>query len=150
MDEPEGRQHFGGEVAAPAWGAIAAEALRQLGVTPERSREDLAQLARSRSDEVALAATTVAAVPASAPAAAQTVVRPSRALRANEVLVPDLLGLPARSAIRTLSASALEPELRGSGRAIAQFPRSGAIVRQGARVRVTLAPPGGSVVERTP
>ena len=150
VDEPEGGQHFGGEVAAPAWGAIAAEALRQIGVTPERSREDLAQLARSPRDEFALASTTAAAIPASAPAPAQPAVRPSRALRPNEVLVPDLLGLPARSALRTLSASALEPELRGSGRAIAQFPRSGAIVRRGARVRVTLAPPGGSVVERTP
>ena len=39
VDEPEGRKHFGGDVAAPAWGAIASEALRQLGVAPQRSKE---------------------------------------------------------------------------------------------------------------
>ncbi|MBS2025160.1 MAG: penicillin-binding protein 2, partial [Deltaproteobacteria bacterium] len=33
IDEPEGKTH-GGDVAAPAWGPIAGEALRQLGVTP--------------------------------------------------------------------------------------------------------------------
>lgn len=35
IDEPEGKK-TGGEVAAPAWGQIAGEALRQLGVTPAR------------------------------------------------------------------------------------------------------------------
>ena len=46
------------------------------------------------------------------------------------------------SAIRRLAEAALEPELRGSGRTIAQSPRPGAIVKRGARVRVTLAPSG--------
>ena len=41
-----------------------------------------------------------------------------------------------------LGQASLEPELRGSGRAIAQSPRAGAIVKRGARVKVVLAPPG--------
>jgi beta-lactam-binding protein with PASTA domain len=57
-------------------------------------------------------------------------------------VVPDLAGLPARTALRRLAEASLEPELRGSGRAVAQSPRAGAVVRRGARVRVTLAPPG--------
>jgi len=57
-------------------------------------------------------------------------------------VVPDLTGLPARSAVRRLAEAALEPELRGSGRTVAQSPRAGAIVKRGARVRVTLAPSG--------
>ncbi len=57
-------------------------------------------------------------------------------------MVPDLTGLPARSAVRRLAEAALEPELRGSGRTVAQSPRPGVIVKRGARVRVTLAPSG--------
>jgi cell division protein FtsI (penicillin-binding protein 3) len=39
VDEPEGRDVFGGSVAAPAWSAIAAEGLRQIGVIPHGARE---------------------------------------------------------------------------------------------------------------
>jgi beta-lactam-binding protein with PASTA domain len=66
------------------------------------------------------------------------------------VLMPDLLGLAARSVVRTLSELSLFPELRGSGTAVAQQPRAGSIVKRGARVRVVLAPPGRPGVERRP
>src|SRR5207302_5347930 len=59
-----------------------------------------------------------------------------------KAIVPDLSGLAARSAVQKLAERSLEPELRGSGRAVAQSPPPGAIVKRGARVRVTLAPPG--------
>jgi cell division protein FtsI (penicillin-binding protein 3) len=39
IDEPQGKV-YGAEVAAPAWGVIATEALRQLGVTPQSRREE--------------------------------------------------------------------------------------------------------------
>src|SRR5438132_263730 len=41
IDEPQGKGNdvTGGMVAAPAWGAIARESLRQLGVMPEQSKE---------------------------------------------------------------------------------------------------------------
>ena len=68
--------------------------------------------------------------------AAEPPIQPGRAR------VPDVSGLGARSAMRRLAQSSLEPELRGSGRAVAQSPRAGAIVKRGARVKVTLAPPG--------
>jgi cell division protein FtsI (penicillin-binding protein 3) len=41
IDEPEDKL-TGGMVAAPAWGQIASEALRQLGVTPPSRREEAA------------------------------------------------------------------------------------------------------------
>src|SRR3989441_791048 len=63
-------------------------------------------------------------------------------IRPGQARVPDVSGLGARSAMRRLAQSSLEPELRGSGRAVAQSPRAGAIVKRGARVKVTLAPPG--------
>jgi hypothetical protein len=48
----------------------------------------------------------------------------------------------ARAAMRRLAEASLDPDLRGSGRAVSQMPRAGAIVRRGARVTVTLAPEG--------
>jgi len=129
IDEPEGKgaDVAGGTVAAPAWGAIAHEALRQLEVLPDQVRETAPVLA-----------STIFPVADPAPPE-ETVQRP---LRPGQAMVPDVKGLRARSAVRRLSQSALEPELRGSGRAIAQTPRAGTIVRRGARVKVVLAPPG--------
>jgi cell division protein FtsI (penicillin-binding protein 3) len=128
IDEPEGKgvDVTGGAVAAPAWGAIAHEALRQLDVMPDRARESAPVLA------------SMIFPMAERPEPEQT--GRVRA-RPGQSVVPDLKGLGARSAMRRLAQSALEPELRGSGRAVAQSPRAGAIVKRGARVKVTLAPP---------
>jgi cell division protein FtsI (penicillin-binding protein 3) len=127
IDEPEGRV-FGGEIAAPAWGAIAAEALRQLDVHPQRIRESAEMLAVS------------SFLP---PSADEEAAAPEQQeIPAGKALVPDVAGLPARSAIRRLAESQLEPELKGSGRAVSQQPSAGSIVQRGARVRVTLAPAG--------
>jgi cell division protein FtsI (penicillin-binding protein 3) len=129
IDEPEGSgiDVTGGMVAAPAWGAIADEALRQLEVMPDQVKETAPLLAATLA-------------PAPPPEAAPP--PPDAALRPGQALVPDVSGLGARSAIRRLGQASLEPELRGSGRAIAQSPRAGAIVKRGARVKVVLAPPG--------
>lgn len=126
IDEPEGKgvDVTGGMVAAPAWGAIARESLRQLGVMPEETKEAVVDAAPPEEH---------ASLLASADPLPQT---------GAKIVVPDVAGLGARSAIRRLAEASLETELRGSGRAIAQSPRAGAIVRRGARVRVRLAPPG--------
>ncbi|HZR11153.1 MAG TPA: penicillin-binding protein [Myxococcales bacterium] len=129
IDEPEGSgvDVAGGTVAAPAWGAIADEALRQLDVMPDQVKET-----------APLLAATLAPVPAGEGSPPQ----PEAAVGPGHATVPDVSGLGARSAIRRLGQASLEPELRGSGRAIAQSPRAGAIVKRGARVKVVLAPPG--------
>ena len=131
IDEPEG-DVFGGSVAAPAWSAIAAEALRQIGVAPDSSREEVsfASVAPPQEEEV--------------DADAEPEIRqpPVASRQPKQSVVPDLTGLPARAAVRKLAEAALEPDLRGNGRTVAQSPRPGAIVKRGARVRVTLAPSG--------
>jgi cell division protein FtsI (penicillin-binding protein 3) len=129
IDEPEGKgaEVAGGTVAAPAWGAIAHEALRQLDVMPEQVKETAPLLLSSLGSGAADEAAYEREVPP---------IQPGRAR------VPDVSGLGARSAMRRLAQSSLEPELRGSGRAVAQSPRAGSIVKRGARVKVTLAPPG--------
>jgi cell division protein FtsI (penicillin-binding protein 3) len=130
IDEPEGKgvDVTGGTVAAPAWAAIAHEALRQLDVMPEDARMDAPVLVSSLAAE---------GDSAPAPTAAEEL-----PLRTGQAVVPDVKGLGARTATRKLARASLEPELRGSGRAVAQSPRAGAIVKRGARVKVTLAPPG--------
>ena len=134
IDEPEGHggEITGGMVAAPAWGAIAGEALRQLGVMPANLREDAQQplIARDEAPALTVAASSVVAE------------KPSKLPPPGHEVVPDLAGLPARSLIQKLTERSLEPELKGSGLAVAQSPRAGSIVKRGARVRVTLAPPG--------
>ncbi len=124
IDEPEGKGNTGGAVAAPAWGAIARESLRQLGVMPDESKETVPALLQAS----AVAPPAPSVVPEAAPA--------------GKAVVPNLSGLGARSAIRQLAERSLEPELRGSGRAVGQTPRAGSIVKRGARVKVVLAPPG--------
>ena len=131
IDEPEGKgaEVTGGTVAAPAWGAIAHEALRQLDVMPDQSRETAPLLLSALSP--GLEPDDRAGETASVPAAA-----------GGQAVVPDVSGLGARTATRRLAQASLEPELRGSGRAVGQSPRAGAIVKRGARVKVILAPPG--------
>jgi cell division protein FtsI (penicillin-binding protein 3) len=130
IDEPEGKgaEVAGGTVAAPAWGGIAHEALRQLEVMPEEVKETAPLLVSALAPgfEADDREGETADVP----------------VGAGEAVVPDVSGLGARTAMRRLGQASLEPELRGSGRAVAQSPRAGAIVKRGARVKVTLAPPG--------
>jgi cell division protein FtsI (penicillin-binding protein 3) len=129
IDEPAGKgaEVTGGMVAAPAWGAIARESLRQLGVMPAQSREAAPE---HFEEPILLAEASIAPEPEPEGRA------PGRAV------VPDVAGMPARVAARRLSQASLDADLHGSGRAVAQSPRAGAIVKRGARVKVTLAPPG--------
>jgi cell division protein FtsI (penicillin-binding protein 3) len=139
VDEPEGRggEVTGAVVAAPAWGAIAREALRQLDVLPQSSREQaMVADAQPSLDAAAPELREASAIPGPAGIAGRRPPGPG------QIAVPDVGGLGARSAIRRLGEASLEPELRGSGRAVAQSPPPGAIVKRGARVKVTLAPPG--------
>ena len=130
IDEPEGKgaEVTGGTVAAPAWGAIAHEALRQLEVMPEQVKENAPLLVSALAP--GFEADETPREPLDVP------------VGSGQAVVPDVSGLGARTAARRLAQASLEPELRGSGRAVAQAPRAGAIVKRGARVKVTLAPPG--------
>lgn len=137
IDEPDGKgvDVTGGMVAAPVWGAIAREALRQLGVMPAETREVAGATPSSAAEQGNGTGRTAALVAGRRPeeAAPQS---------ASRTLVPDVGGMTAREALRRLADASLQPELRGSGRALSQSPQPGAIVRRGARVKVMLAPEG--------
>jgi cell division protein FtsI (penicillin-binding protein 3) len=131
LDEPKGDIH-GGEVAAPAFRAIVADAMRLLGVAPSGAVAPVAQASPPPpADEepegpppLELAARTAASSPGEG------------------VTVPSLAGLPARSAIRALEQRDLGADLDGSGRVVSQSPAAGKRVEAGTRVRMRLAPAG--------
>src|SRR5256885_3973725 len=130
IDEPEGK---GAEVAGGAGGGAAGGGSAPGGPRPPAR---LPPPGRGAGPPPGSAPGPGVADDAAREATAELPIRPGQAR------VPDVSGLGARSAMRRLAQSSLEPELRGSGRAVAQSPRAGAIVKRGARVKVTLAPPG--------
>jgi cell division protein FtsI (penicillin-binding protein 3) len=151
IDEPQGRAHGGGDVAAPAFARIAAAHLTALGIPTE----PLVGPPRP-----ALPETRVAAAPHPAPPPA---VRPTaRRERAPErtrtarpaprllsdgdrIFLPDLHGLTVEQ-VRGLAANApLVFEILGHGRAVEQDPAPGTILAAGQwRVRVRFEPDGAA------
>jgi cell division protein FtsI (penicillin-binding protein 3) len=129
VDEPK-TDVYGGTVAAPAFKEIATAAMAHLAVPPSR--------------EVALPSTTLVAAAALPPAK----VVPARAVveevvtenvEPGSVRVPDVMGQAGREAVTKLLSAALEPQLSGSGRVVAQSPAAGSLVEKGARVTLELA-----------
>jgi cell division protein FtsI (penicillin-binding protein 3) len=148
IDEPKG-EIYGGEVAAPPFREIAEYALKMLGVPPERvpAAAGAAMTPPAPGAPARPSAPTAPAAPT--PDADEEPALPLVEVAARRtpgvtggVAVPALGGLPARAAIRTLEALDLGADLTGSGRVIGQAPPPGRVVERGARVKITLAPPG--------
>lgn len=104
IDEPEGNV-YGGVVAAPVFRSIAAGALRQLGVVPERPEPLF-------------------------PNGKETLIRVDHRIGerpkiASGQQVPDFVGLSMRAAIVKARALNLKIELRGNGYVVKQAPPAG-------------------------
>ncbi|MET0403774.1 MAG: penicillin-binding protein [Cystobacter sp.] len=128
VDEPK-TDVYGGIVAAPAFKEIATAAMAHLAVPPSR--------------EVPLPSTalSVASAPPvkEAPAAAVVEEVVTENVEPGSVRVPDVMGQAGREAVTKLLSAALEPQLSGSGRVVAQSPAAGSLVEKGARVTLELA-----------
>jgi membrane peptidoglycan carboxypeptidase len=111
LDEPKGL-FYGGEVAAPVFGAIMARVLPYLGVAPG-APEDFS----SPQEEEA-------PTPTSGPLLARTARTVDSETFARDE-VPDVRGLTAREAIQALAQNGLRPRLHGSGFVETQSPRAG-------------------------
>ena len=132
VDEPKG-EIYGGEVAAPAFREIAEYAMKMLGVPQEGG--------------AAVAAADPPPDPGNdeeddGPAPVVVAERHSPRPAGAGVAVPALQGLPARAALKRLEAEDLSGEITGTGRVTGQSPAPGRVVPPGARVRLTLVPPG--------
>jgi cell division protein FtsI (penicillin-binding protein 3) len=134
VDEPKGK-YYGGDVAAPVFSAVALETLRLLGMPPAFPEHapsilmaDLATGARAAD----------APLPLLVPAANRF---GTEAFSPSEGTVPDLSGLSARDAIRTLARAGLTARLSGRGFVVAQEPPAGTPAARGAVCLVALMPP---------
>jgi cell division protein FtsI/penicillin-binding protein 2 len=133
LDSPHEKSYYGGIVAVPVFQKIAAAALRHYGVPPNINREPPVLVARRQSDETPEMPT---AGPAEPPG---IVTMPDRAARtrtrwntrvgepaAEASAFPDLRGLSARDALRSLGRLGLTVRLHGAGLVAEQRPEPGA------------------------
>lgn len=136
IDEPAGDRYHGGDIAAPAFAAIAREALLYLGITPERK---VPERWPGEIDPQSVPAVQLAALaPAAAAAPAPQDALPAKDASAGPAL-PDFTGLSAREAVAQSSRLGLRPVLNGRGVVARQAPLPGApIPAAGERVELWL------------
>jgi cell division protein FtsI/penicillin-binding protein 2 len=145
IDEPIGAHH-GGDVAAPVFARVVADALRVLGVAPEGDPHSmLAADAHTYElpDMVAVAAPAPRepdgdsrpALDVSADAASES--RASKPF--GSVVVPDLVGLGIREAVAMCASRGLKMRASGDGVVALQNPSPGSLVGQDAICRVKLS-----------
>jgi cell division protein FtsI (penicillin-binding protein 3) len=128
IDTPRVGSDTGGVVAAPIFKRIAEAALRQMGVPPNINPGPPIVVARK--EETPLApATATAAIPA-------IVTVPVTSSDAS--LVPDLRGLSARDAVRTLSKLGASARLHGKGVVVDQSPAAGTPLERGSTCTLVL------------
>ncbi len=117
IDEPRGEHHYGGKVAGPVFGRIAAESLRYLGVpsTEPEPADDApaADVDLEESDLLAIeTAPITGAVDSDVPAEGQ-------------VSVPSFVGLSMGAALQQAREHGIEVDVEGTGRVADQFPPPG-------------------------
>jgi cell division protein FtsI (penicillin-binding protein 3) len=118
IDSPHGNGYYGGTVAAPIFKRIAQESLRHLGIGPTINPSPPVLVARNTGEEMV-------PQPVSATRTIQSsVVEPAEPELAGDVM-PDLRGLSAREAVRTLTKLGMVARLTGDGFVIDQAPAAG-------------------------
>ena len=142
IDSPRSVSAYGGVVAAPIFQRIADRALRHKGVAPSIDAAPPLLVARQRESD---APEQPALGPASLP-----LVAPAARSYGSTAVVPDLQGLGARDALRSLARLGLSGSLHGAGVVVAQRPEPGTPVERGASATLwlerQLAPRFGSGV----
>ena len=142
LDEPMGGTYAGGSVAAPVFRRVGEMALRYLGVTPRGSVPmKLSEVSdRAKDGDPAANAYQVLAQDKQPPPVTG-VVTPSAPTKSGEARLPDLAGMPAREAVKTLLGLGLQVNVEGTGRLARQDPPAGAVVPKGSRVLLVFEPP---------
>jgi cell division protein FtsI (penicillin-binding protein 3) len=126
IDSPHAKGYYGAVVSAPVFKRIADATLRHLGIGPNVNPAPPVIVARREASD--MAATPVAA-PVAALHAAETT-EPGQ--------MPDLRGLSAREALRTLTRIGLTARMNGDGFVVEQSPAAGALLIHGSACVLTL------------
>jgi cell division protein FtsI (penicillin-binding protein 3) len=172
VDEPRGFVHTGGATAAPLFARVAAAALARDGILtepelplPEWARADWVPPWKTSATKVTPAVASappraavrprLPATPQAARSAARSEPRAKRAPSeatslasgatsfGDRILLPDFRGLTPDQVRRELAGLGIALQVSGSGRAVAQEPAPGTIVRGGS-VRVRFGAGGGA------
>ena len=125
IDAPHANGNSGGGVAAPIFSRIAEPAMRHLGIAPNINPAPPVLVERS-------APPTRAALPGPNPTPVVTLVSSSGSQ------MPDLRGLSARDAMRTLTKLGVTALMSGQGVVLAQDPEPGTPFESGATCRLEL------------
>jgi membrane peptidoglycan carboxypeptidase len=125
IDSPSAGAYFGGTVAAPVFKRIVETATRRLGIARTINPEQPVMMAQS-----------VAPAPAQAIRFVPSTAAPVRA--GDDGVMPDLRGLSARAAIRTLARLGVVPRMSGSGFVSTQQPDAGSPLSGGDAVALML------------
>jgi cell division protein FtsI (penicillin-binding protein 3) len=120
IDSPHAHGYYGAVVSGPVFKRIAEAALRHLGVGPTLNAP--APVIVARHDVEA---------EDGGPRHVNGPVQPDQAPAVTPGQMPDVLGLSARDAIRTLMQVGLTPRLDGDGFVTDQSPRAGALLARG-------------------
>jgi cell division protein FtsI (penicillin-binding protein 3) len=128
IDTPRVGSDTGGVVAAPIFKRIAEAALRLMGVPPNINPQPPIVVAR-KEETLLTPATATGSMPAivTVPAASS-----------DASLVPDLRGLSARDAVRTLSKLGASARLHGKGVVVDQSPAAGTPFERGSTCTLVL------------
>ena len=117
IDSPHAKSYYGGAVAAPVWQRIADAALRHQGVPPTLNAPP--PVLSARRDAPRELKTSGRVEPPS-------ILTVSERREGGEAGFPDLRGLSAREAIRTLARLGLTAKMHGAGVVVEQRPEPGA------------------------
>jgi cell division protein FtsI (penicillin-binding protein 3) len=119
IDSPHANGYYGGTVAAPIFKRIAEEALRRMGIGPTINPAPPVLVARNEPEEM-LAQPVSASDTHSSPAA--------EAALPDDDVMPDLHGLSAREALRTLTKLGITARMTGDGVVLDQAPAAGTLL----------------------
>ncbi|MEM7607208.1 MAG: penicillin-binding transpeptidase domain-containing protein, partial [Myxococcota bacterium] len=140
IDEPA-LAHYGGVVAGPVFRRVGEAALRHLGVPAATGGAALARHRReqARRERQLRRARREGRLPEHVEPA-MDLAESGVPLAPGEARVPGVVGSAARAALVALSEAGFRARFEGSGLVVRQTPRPGAVVAEGAVVRVDLAP----------
>jgi membrane peptidoglycan carboxypeptidase len=133
IDSPHAKGHTGGVAAAPVFKRIAEAALRQYGIPPSLNPPPAILVARHTDP----GPERPASVTINGPSAGARIVTGAPAVltgatASNRNLFPDLKGMSARDALRTLAQLGMTARIHGTGIVSAQDPSPGEPVERGA------------------
>jgi cell division protein FtsI (penicillin-binding protein 3) len=133
IDSPHGHGYFGGVIAAPVFKRIAEATMPYLGIAPNLDPRPLLVTQQHGAPR---------AQPSSVPRPDNvTIVRTLSSASSGPGVVPDVIGLSAREAIRVLARIGMTARVTGDGVVIQQEPRPGSMLDPGAACSLALGRP---------